>query len=253
MEDDLLFVLSSSDRLTLLSEIKKEKLRLTQLAQRLSATAQGTSRHLGRLSEARLIEKDSDGLYNLTAFGKIVLDSLPSLSFISKNRSYFLSHDLSSLPFEFIHRIGELADSEYVEHLSETLRTFERIMTEAEQWVRGMIDEPPGGPRILEPILESNVSFKVIMNPVDDKDLVYGNQWVGPKWELRLFDGVKVGVIMSERMAAVSFSDLNGKLDLSSGFRGHHSMFYKWCYDLFTYHWNMARKWYPGRHKAQSI
>ena len=51
----LLFDVSSSDRLTLLFAIRKENLRLTQLAEKISATIQETSRHLGRLTDAKLI------------------------------------------------------------------------------------------------------------------------------------------------------------------------------------------------------
>jgi len=70
---ELLFDLSSIDRVTLLREIEKERLRLSQLATRLSATVQETSRHLTRLSHAGLISKDSEGLYFLTAYGKAIL------------------------------------------------------------------------------------------------------------------------------------------------------------------------------------
>jgi DNA-binding MarR family transcriptional regulator len=64
----LLFDLSSSDRLTLLFAIRKEEnLRLTQLAEKIRATIQETSRHVGRLAEAKLIEKNSDGFYILTS------------------------------------------------------------------------------------------------------------------------------------------------------------------------------------------
>ena len=61
----LLFDISSSDRLTLLFAIRKENLRLTHLAEKISATTQETSRHLGRLTDAKLIEKNSDG-FNIT-------------------------------------------------------------------------------------------------------------------------------------------------------------------------------------------
>jgi predicted transcriptional regulator len=61
----LRFDISSTDRLTLLFAIRKEILRLTDLAEKISATIQETSRHLGRLTDAKLIEKNSDGSYTL--------------------------------------------------------------------------------------------------------------------------------------------------------------------------------------------
>src|SRR3712207_8949892 len=43
-------------------------------------------------------------LFSLTAFGKIIANLLPSIRFVTENREYFLSHDISSLPLEFIER-----------------------------------------------------------------------------------------------------------------------------------------------------
>jgi DNA-binding MarR family transcriptional regulator len=58
---EVLFLLSSGDRMKLLSEIRGRDLRLTDLAERLSATVQETSKHLGRLSDGGLIAKGSTG------------------------------------------------------------------------------------------------------------------------------------------------------------------------------------------------
>jgi len=77
---ELFFRFSTSDRLTLISAIKAEKLRLTQLAKKFSATVQETSRQLIRLGDAKLIEKDSSGFYSLTALGRLLLDLLPPFS-----------------------------------------------------------------------------------------------------------------------------------------------------------------------------
>ncbi|PWU78826.1 MAG: hypothetical protein DLM72_20575 [Candidatus Nitrosopolaris wilkensis] len=99
----LLFDISSNDRLTLLFAIRREEnLRLTKLAEKLKATIQETSRHLGRLTEAKLIEKNPDGSYTLTSYGRLVLLLLSSYDCLSKSRDYFLSHDISFLPQEFI-------------------------------------------------------------------------------------------------------------------------------------------------------
>jgi predicted transcriptional regulator len=93
----LLFDLSSTDRLTLLLEIEKQQnLRLTQLAEKIRATVQETSRHIGRLAQAKLIEKNSDGVYVLTSYGQLVLPLLSSFILLSKTRDYFLSHDIIS-------------------------------------------------------------------------------------------------------------------------------------------------------------
>ncbi|HEY1248504.1 MAG TPA: MarR family transcriptional regulator, partial [Nitrososphaera sp.] len=138
----LLFDLSSIDRLTLLLTIRKEEnLRLTKLAEKISATIQETSRHLGRLIKANLIEKNSDGFYRLTSYGQLVLLLLSSISLISKTRDYFLSHDVSFLPLEFIERIGELSEYEHAENVSNVLRHLEQTMSLANEYVWLMADQ----------------------------------------------------------------------------------------------------------------
>lgn len=110
---ELLFILASIDRLTLLSEIAMEKRRLSQLAIKISATPQETSKHLARLRDSKLIEKDSGGFFSLTGFGKIIVNLVPSFRFLAQNREYFLSHDISSIPLEFIERLGVLQEGEH--------------------------------------------------------------------------------------------------------------------------------------------
>jgi predicted transcriptional regulator len=83
---ELLFILTSIERLTLLAEIQTRKCKLSHLTAKLSATSQETSEHLMRLRDAKLIGKDSDGFFGLTAFGHIILNFVPSIRFLAQNR-----------------------------------------------------------------------------------------------------------------------------------------------------------------------
>ena len=126
---ELLFVLASIDRLTLLSEITIEKKqKLSQLTAKLSATSQEASKHLMRLRNARLIEKDSEGFFALTTVGKIIVNLLPSIRFLAQNREYFLSHGISSLSLEFIERLGELQEGQYAEKVGSILAYIQQVV-----------------------------------------------------------------------------------------------------------------------------
>jgi hypothetical protein len=46
-------------------------------------TGTETSHHIQRLSDAKLIFKDSESLYKVTPYGKLILSLLPSLGFVS--------------------------------------------------------------------------------------------------------------------------------------------------------------------------
>jgi predicted transcriptional regulator len=160
----LLFDISSGDRLTLLFAIRKENLRLTHLTEKISATIQETSRHLGRLTDAKLIEKNSDGSYSLTSYGRLVLILLSSYSFLSKNKDYFLSHDISFLPQEFVERIGELSVYEYSVNVSSVLRHIENVVSSANEYIWLMADQPViTGPSLNQAIGNRDVCVNIII------------------------------------------------------------------------------------------
>ena len=109
----LLFELSSDERMRMLMDLCVDKARLSHIAQKQDITIAEASRHLQRLSEAELVSKNADGLYLPTSYGKLVLSLLSGLNFVTENKAYFLEHNLSVLPIEFVDRIGELGISSF--------------------------------------------------------------------------------------------------------------------------------------------
>ena len=241
---ELLFDLSSTDRVTLLREISKERVRLSQLAMRLSATVQETSRHLLRLSHAGLIGKDSEGLYFLTPYGKTVLRLMPSLDFLTKHKKYFVSHDIMPLPLSFLERIGELSESTYAEKLGGVLDHTRQVVNEAKEFVWLMADQILTiDPNLQKRSLESNVSVRTII-PVTESAApqISANLTIPDNLEVRFADQVSAGIAMNESLAGVVFHDLSGRIDFNCGFAGRNQVFHGWCRDLFMYQWEHARK-----------
>lgn len=233
---EILFALSSPDRLKLLTDIEKEDLRLTELSKRLSATVQETSRHLGRLVDVRLIAKDSRGCYRLTPLGRLALDLLPGFSLLSKNAEYFLTHDISFLPQAFTDRIGELSDNHYVDHVGNVLTECEHLVRGAEQYFWFIMDQPlPLS--IFERFSRETVFRGIFASDITTDEYAKAKTMFGNRADLRLRDRVGVAIGLNEKMAAVCFSDSKGKVDFSCGFIGYNSAFHKWCYDLFSYYW----------------
>jgi predicted transcriptional regulator len=248
---ELLFILASIDRLTLLSEIAIEKkLKLSQLTAKLSATSQETSKHLMRLRNAKLIEKDSDGFFGLTAFGKIILNIVPSIRFLTQNREYFLSHDISSLPLEFIERLGELEEGQYADKVGSVLAHTQQVAQAAEKYIWLMADHRLGDQEYVTKSgkLESNstVTWRVIV-PANSSSIIDWSELrrtVGThtgRIEYHLIENpsdIKAGIALNEKIAGVTFLDPTGKLDFNGGFRSGNPLFRKWCEDLFEIHWN---------------
>lgn len=139
---ELLFVLASADRLQVLSCLREEKeYRLSDIAQRLDSSMQEASKHVARLREQNFIEKNpSNGYYALTTLGKLVIKLLPSIEFLSENKEYLLTHNISSLPEEFIERIGELQQHQYNAKAGLVLSFTQQVIREAEKFVWLMSD-----------------------------------------------------------------------------------------------------------------
>jgi predicted transcriptional regulator len=252
---ELLFILASIDRLTLLSEIGVEKRRVSQLTAKLSATPQETSTHLLRLRNTKLIGKDSEGFFDLTAFGRIIVNLLPSIRFVSGNREYFLSHDISSLPLEFIERLGELQKSEYVDKVGTVLVHTQQVVQRAEEYIWLMADHPLGDQEYVTKSgkLESSstVTWRIIIpaggssSSIDWPEVRRSVGTHKGRIEYHLVEDpteIKAGMALNEKVAGVAFPDNTGKLDFDSGFRSNDPVFRKWCQDLFVFHWNKKGK-----------
>jgi len=132
---DLLFELSNEDRLGIMFRLREGSMRVTPLARELGITNQECSRHAARLSVAGLVEKDPEGFFDLTPFGRVSLRLLPGWVFVSEHSDYFNSHTLERLPRKLVSRVGELRGSVYTENVMVTFDVVESIIREAEEYV----------------------------------------------------------------------------------------------------------------------
>lgn len=242
---DFFLELAHSVRLRTLLLIEKEKLRLTQISDKLNLSMQETSRHLTRLREAKLIAKDVDGLFCLTPLGRIALHLLSGYNFILENRDYFQSHDLSGLPPEFIERIGELGEYEKGKGVMQVLHKAVVVVQEAREYVWILTDQvmTPTIPMIMVSCAKG-VRFRIVLP--EKLSLPPGFQLPKPPpmipVEIRRLKEVRVCIIMNEALAGICLPNLAGKIDHSTGFASRDSKFHKWCRDLFLHYWERGKE-----------
>jgi len=240
---ELFFELSNPTRLALLLELQPQELRLTQLAAKVSATAPETSKHLVRLSKARIVGKNSNGAYELTSYGRFILGLLPSFQFLNRNREYFLTHDLSFLPREFVERIGELSEHKFEDHLSGMIDHGNEVSKGSEEYLWEMMDRPINIGEY--PKHRENLSVRLLYVSIgrEEYDLVKG--MLGDRAEFRTNSNIKIALMMNEKIAGIGFPDLSGRIDVGRGLRSDNQEFHKWCHDLFSYYWDNAKKGFP--------
>lgn len=238
----LLFELSSSDRMSIMLEFKKHRLRLSSVSKKLDLNVMEAARHLQRLGEAKLVEKGVDGLFGLTPFGVLVLSLLSSLNFSSKHRDYFLEHDTSCVPYEFVNRIGELAEGELGVEFFKSVEQVEKILQEAHQFLWVATDQ------ILASLVKVaaekvNASFEIraiLPEAIMPPDSVAPIPSTAPGVHKRVLPKVNSEVVLTEKAGVFCLRRLNGIMDYA-GFVGRDPKFRKWCKDLFLYYWEKAK------------
>jgi predicted transcriptional regulator len=234
----LLFELSGSGRMSILLEIQKQRLKMSQISKMLDMTTTEVFRHLQRLSKAKLVQKDVDGSYGLTSFGKLVLSLLSDLNFVSKHGDYFMEHDASRVPLEFVSRIGELSAGALGADVMTCFRKAEIMLQEAQEYMWILSDQVLMS---TAPIIAEKVKRGVecrfmcpenIIPPPGLKPL--------PSAQKRVLAKIEACIVMTEKEALFCLPDLSGKMDYV-GFISKDPKFHKWCKDLYLYCWEKAK------------
>ena len=242
----LLFELSSAERIDILLELQQKRLKLSFISRLLDLTVTEASRHLQRLCQARLIEKDAAGLYGLTTYGKLVLSQLSGLGFVTKHQDYFLEYDVSRLPNEFIGRIGELAGGAFGANIFGNLELAENGFQEANEFIWILSDQIfknhiPIVSGKVKPTFDLRLIFPEAVMPPDSKALIPSTL---PGVHKRVLPKVDVIVIVTDRAAGFCLPQRNGKIDYRN-FNGQDPKFHNWCKDLFLYYWKNAKPVIP--------
>jgi predicted transcriptional regulator len=241
----VLFELSSNRRANMLFEIEKGRLKMQQIAKALDMTVTETFRHLQRLTEAKLVEKKVDGTYAITSLGSLATGFLSGFNFILKNSDYFLEHDVSCIPYEFVNRLGELSNAEFCTEAMSGFNRVRRMVFEAQQYIWSIAEQVDTSH--VQPTTEKRskgLDFRFIMQ--EDLAKAYANMQgtevlSGSKYLKR----VPVTLVINEKEATVVFRRHSGVMDYM-GLFGTDEKLRKWCQDLFLYYWERAQKWYPG-------
>ena len=247
-----MFELSNEDRLGIISLLSGGPEKLTGISRTLSISTQQCNRHLTRLHQAGLVEKDAEGLYSLTPFGKVVLRLNPTLEFLTDNRDYFMTHTLDNLPEKFVVRIGELSDSELKPNVMEGLSEIEEIIEGAEEdlWViinkrtrsvRPLVAEAlRRGVRVSSISVRSYVTELDVKREIDVEDelIVVRAEETG---QAEVADAEDFGVYMyaSEKAVYISFPHEDGTYDYL-GFVSSDPRAVGFCQDLYNYFWERA-------------
>jgi len=235
---DLLFELSNEDRMKILLELEKGPKNLTRIAKGLNFTSQGTSRNVARLLQMSLITRNLEGNYILTPYGRVSLKLLSSYEFLSRNRQYFLSHDTSVLPYDFINRLGELSESSFQGDFVTNYVQEGEMAKQVEEYAYSMLQQfnVNALPTVIEK-LKLGVKFRSIL-----PETIVPPPGFRPAAgvDRRLLPKVPIQITITEKKAMFGLPALDGKID-HEVFVSEDPKFHKWCLDLFNYYWDQGK------------
>ena len=239
--------LASPQRLQMLFKLSVKSFAITEMAKELDSTKQEVHRNFRRLEDIRLIEKDVDGRYSITTFGKTMCTQVPSLVFLSQNMEYFEDHEFGDVPTKFIMRTGQLAGGKHIKGVVKVLEQWKEIYKNANEYVYEVLYEVPLD--LIEPLvkrIKEGIQFNYIFSksaviPKGRKDLLrkLGFDKLIEKGlvERKMMDSVLTVVVLNEKEACVLFPNRKGEADISEMFYGNDLMFHEWCLDYFRYCW----------------
>ncbi|MDH4214324.1 MAG: hypothetical protein OEV85_10415 [Candidatus Thorarchaeota archaeon] len=241
----ILFEFASDRRLSILFEVQQQNLKMQRIAKVLDMNVTETFRHLQRLTESKLVEKRVDGTYAITPLGTLAIGLLTNLDFILKNGNYFLEHDLSCLPYEFVNRLGELSDAEFCGDTVTNFNRVRKIVYEAEEYIWAMAEQVESSHvQATNEKVSKGLQFRFIMQN-DLTKTFEATPEVEHLKERRTLERICVTFLMNEKESCVNFRRRNGEMDYI-GFFGKDERFRKWTIDLFMHYWDRAERWYPS-------
>jgi predicted transcriptional regulator len=241
--EQLFFELASENRLDILRELRMEPRKIQEIGRRLKLTDTEAFRQVHRLDEASLIQKQPEGTYAITQYGKLVLQLSRPLEFVFRNKQCFLTRDVWRLPPEFIDRLGELFEAKLNMNMIDMLNISDQGVSEAEDHVWAMGDKPLGPVSAkVEQRISKGIKLRLLI-PESLSPLYKDIREVPDIVEKRMLPSVPVNMLCTEKAAGVSLLSIDGRPD-NALFFGRDEAFRKWAGDLFLYYWDKGKHCY---------
>ncbi len=253
---DLYFELSNEDRLEILRKLEEEALNVTGIARELDITTQECSRHLARLSEAMLVERNPEGAYSLSQYGHLSLSLISGQSFVAEHRNYFTDHSLVVHPQEFVARIGELREGKTTGNAMVTFSIVESLIRNTEEYLLFIHDQylpailPLGVEAMKRGITSRSVELKAkapgrSLDPIRPDYITLEDEeyfiqlWHEGRIKPRFAEEVHVFLYINEKEALIAFPLAEGGFNYL-GFSSEDPAFHKYCLDVFEFYYERA-------------
>jgi predicted transcriptional regulator len=247
---DIFMELASETRCSMLLMLDEQPRRSNELAKKLNLTMQEAHRNTSRLMEAGIIRKNSDGLFSITEYGKIITGQISYFQFLKGHRQFFEEHTLGNIPAKFLQRIGALQNCKIVSSVTAVFERLKKMEGSAKEHLKIMASQAwTEEGKILADRVRNGVKVQFIVghNTVFPKSVVEFSVKetevlrVKGNPEGRMVDEVSIALFVADNQSGVMFPNLKGEVDMGTLFASDDQMFNEWCLDLFNYTWEHSK------------
>ena len=248
---DYFFELASKQRLDILQRLAKSPSKITKIAKEIGATVPEVHRNFERLVESSLVEKNGNGEFHVSVFGSMVLEQIPSFTFMTKNEKYFKNHIFWNIPAKFIQRVGALNDSEYIKGFVKIQECWKSIYSNAQKQIQNILYEAPYSLEIMKLLdnkIKSGVRLQTIFSeniivPKERRQIIeksgFKKNIQDGLFERKMRKDVSCVVVLNENEACLSFPK-SSEPDVGEAFYGKNPDFIEWCKDYFLHCWDSS-------------
>ncbi|MHA1313712.1 MAG: helix-turn-helix transcriptional regulator [Candidatus Helarchaeota archaeon] len=257
---DLFFELSHEGRYNIFKELNKEPRKHSQLERRLNLPGPEITRHLKRLLNLQLIQKNLDGTFFRTNFGKIIHKTLHFFEFTAQHLEFLNTHDMTSIPPELMFTMGQLINCQLLTQTMQNIEIWSQIIKDAREFIWAISDQLQYSiiPIMERKIAHQNLEIKGILQTNLLEKFVETEEWekllkgsvpevidffherIGIPKNIRKQNEVRLALVITESKSILFLAGDRG-IDYSQClFAENNEDFTNWAKDLFNYYWNEA-------------
>lgn len=190
-------------------------------------------------------------LQNIVTINDIIGKKIRGIDFLTKNHSYFSSHNFGDVPNYRLAQIENFANCNVLNSIWSTHTTYKKIIDEAENNICCIFTQPPF---LLADVffakIKTGIKLKLLFGQNSDipecNDLVERLQLDKPRsdnrFEKRICDSVSTNVVISDKGACLMLPDNDGITDMIMGIEGYDVSFLEWCCDFFDTKWDVGEQ-----------
>jgi predicted transcriptional regulator len=237
---DLMFELSHPARIGILRLAATKPIRHRDVLLGSGLAPSEATRHIQRLMICGVLAKNRAGFFEVTNFGKVIIEQLNTFDFISSNSQYIERHDLASMPFGF-DPFRALMSCDRIEGTMEVVNAILRINEKSKQVMNCMLDEFNDS---LVAVQAEKLRYGLEINLLLSGRKKIPSEYLDCRMlaiRARAFGSVPFFLIASEIESLICFRTAGGKVDYSVAFCSSEPEFLEWCDAVFGHYWQRGR------------